>query len=454
MKKKKQQHFLGKLGMNRLIPIWVFTYISIISICFARLEPPIPSIADPVLPTEKQLPFPQISPQMEPEVRIVHHQDLNKKILVALVVASSLLGGTLLSMFCLWICKEKFLNSTKSKQKQQNQYDAPPLKGKPVVGPIMSRFNSLKIGGKKTGSIALMDYELLVAATNNFEENNVIGKGRFGHVYKACFNSSLSAAVKTFEHGDFDAQKEFQKEVDWLSKIQHHNIVSLLGYCIHGQTRILVYEMMHNGSLDFHLHGPSQGSALTWHVRMKIALDIARGLEFLHENCHPVVIHRDIKSSNILLDLNFNAKISHFGLAISGGTTNKNNVKLPETTPGYVAPEYLSEGKLTDKSDVYAFGIILLELLMGRRPVEETSEFIVNWQAMPQLTDRTKLPKIVDPVIQNTMDVKHLYQVAAVAVLCVQQEPSYRPLITDVLHSLIPLVPLELGGSLRVQETA
>lgn len=121
-------------------------------------------------------------------------------------------------------------------------------------------------------------------------------------------------------------------------------------------------------------------------------------------------------------------------------------------TLGYVAPEYLLDGKLTDKSDVYAFGVVLLELLLGRKPVEKLApaqcQSIVTW-AMPQLTDRSKLPKIVDPAIKDTMDMKHLYQVAAVAVLCVQPEPSYRPLITDVLHSLIPLVPVELGGTLR-----
>uniref|UniRef100_A0A804U7N9 Protein kinase domain-containing protein n=2 Tax=Zea mays TaxID=4577 RepID=A0A804U7N9_MAIZE len=120
---------------------------------------------------------------------------------------------------------------------------------------------------------------------------------------------------------------------------------------------------------------------------------------------------------------------------------------------GYVAPEYLLDGKLTEKSDVYAFGVVLLELLLGRKPVEKMAQSqcrsIVTW-AMPQLTDRSKLPNIIDPMIKNTMDLKHLYQVAAVAVLCVQPEPSYRPLITDVLHSLVPLVPTELGGTLRI----
>lgn len=189
---------------------------------------------------------------------------------------------------------------------------------------------------------------------------------------------------------------------------------------------------------------------------MKIALDAARGLEYLHEHCNPPVIHRDLKSSNILLDSNYNAKISDFGLAITVGGQNKNNIKLSGTL-GYVAPEYLLDGKLTEKSDVYAFGVVLLELLMGRKPIEKMApaqcQSIVTW-AMPQLTDRSRLPNIVDPAIRNTMDLKHLYQVAAVAVLCVQPEPSYRPLITDVLHSLIPLVPVDLGGALRISEPA
>ncbi|KAJ6307576.1 hypothetical protein OIU76_017383 [Salix suchowensis] len=180
---------------------------------------------------------------------------------------------------------------------------------------------------------------------------------------------------------------------------------------------------------------------------------LTRGLEYLHEHRNPPVVHRDLKSSNILLDSNFNAKLADFGLAVTSGIQSK-NIEISGTL-GYVAPEYLLDGKLTDKSDVYAFGVVLLELLMGRKPVEQVSpdqcQSLVSW-AMPQLTDRSTLPNIVDPVIKDTMDLKHLYQVAAVAVLCVQQEPSYRPLITDVLHSLIPLVPLELGGSLRVTE--
>eukprot|EP00258_Populus_trichocarpa_P048755 XP_024464774.1 probable receptor-like protein kinase At1g80640 isoform X4 [Populus trichocarpa] len=320
---------------------------------------------------------------------------------------------------------------------------------------IGDKFNLLRMAGKK-GSVAVMEYQLLQAATNNFREDNVLGQGGHGCVYKARFSEKLLAAVKRFEGEAQDIGREFENELNWLTKIQHQNIISLLGYCLHGETRFLVYEMMQNGSLESQLHGPTHGSALTWHLRMKIAVDVARGLEYLHEHCNPPVVHRDLKSSNILLDSSFNAKLSDFGLAVTSGIQSK-NIELSGTlgTLGYVAPEYLLDGKLTDKSDVYAFGVVLLELLIGRKPVEQMSpdqcQSIVSW-AMPQFTDRSKLPNIVDPVIKDTMDLKHLYQVAAVAVLCVQQEPSYRPLITDVLHSLIPLVPLELGGSLRVTE--
>ncbi|XP_021298186.1 probable receptor-like protein kinase At1g80640 [Herrania umbratica] len=433
-----------------LPPMWACTFSLLSLIILARPESTVSSISASVL-LSKQEPISQFSSEMEAVspgaavVRIVHHQDLNKRILVALIVASTLLGGILLFLICFWICRQKNLKNSSGKSKQHLE----PTKAL-SLSPIVDRFNSLWMAGKK-GSVAVIEYQLLEVATNNFHESNVLGEGGRGRVYKARFDEKFLAAVKKLDGGGQDAEREFENEVDWLVKIQHQNIVSLLGYCIHGEMRLLVYEMMQNGSLESQLHGPTQGSALTWHLRMKIAIDVARALEYLHEHCSPPVVHRDIKSSNILLDSNFNAKLSDFGLAVTTGAQNK-NVKLSGTL-GYVAPEYLLEGKLTDKSDVYAFGVVLLELLIGKKPLEKMSptqcQSLVTW-AMPQLTDRSKLPNIVDPVIKETMDLRHLYQVAAVAVLCIQPEPSYRPLITDVLHSLIPLVPTELGGSLRV----
>ncbi|KAG6426074.1 hypothetical protein SASPL_110288 [Salvia splendens] len=435
-----------------LIPIWVLSSPALSVPLDVKPDPP---ASDPVIPTEKD-PFFKNSSDLGAhsparlevaEVNLVHHQDLNKKILVALVVSSSLLGVILLLLSCFWIFRLRKKANAKSHKKSDAAYGV-------SFGTILDKFPSMRIGGKKV-SIAAIEYPLLVTATNNFDEANILGEGGLGRVYKAHFNDHFHAAVKKIYAGGLEAEREFENEVESLSKIQHQNIVSLLGYCIHGEARFLVYEMMENGSLELHLHGPNK-SRLTWHLRMKIALDVARGLEYLHERCNPPVIHRDLKSSNILLDSNFHAKLSDFGLAVTGGNSNKANIKLSGTL-GYVAPEYLLDGKLTDKSDVYAFGVVLLELLIGRRPVERVAEAqcqsIVTW-AMPQLTDRLKLPNIVDPAIVNTMDLKHLYQVAAIAVLCVQPEPSYRPLITDVLHSFIPLVPVDLGGSLRLTDSA
>ncbi|XP_022959758.1 probable receptor-like protein kinase At1g80640 isoform X2 [Cucurbita moschata] len=386
------------------------------------------------------------SPGVPEVIRVVHHQDLNKRILVALVVSSTLLGAILLFLLCVWIYRRR----TSKLDDGECRKDLEVSKST-MMNPI-SRFNSLRLANFK-GSVSMIDYKLLEAATDNFSKSNVLDEGSTGHVYKARFDDKMLAAVKRIEYGGLDAEREFENEVNWLCKIRHQNVIKLLGHCIRDETRFLVYEMMQNGSLESQLHGPSHGSALTWHLRMKIAVDIARGLEYLHEHRSPPVVHRDLKSSNILLDSDFNAKLSDFGLTVNLGAQNK-NIKLSGTL-GYVAPEYLLDGKLTDKSDVYAFGVVLLELLTGKKPVEKMgptqSQSLVSW-AIPQLSDRSKLPKVVDPVIRDTMDLKHLYQVAAVAVLCVQSEPSYRPLVTDVLHSLIPLVPVELGGSLRITE--
>ncbi|XP_048332554.2 probable receptor-like protein kinase At1g80640 isoform X2 [Ziziphus jujuba] len=446
-------HRLHKLCLC-LSPISLSLMFSLIC---ALPEPPFSSIAVPVFPLDVSPSSPIYSTMVAfspgshgiQEGRESHQMDSHKKMVMALIVACSTLVSILLLLLSLWIYRRK--NSYKPQKKKPQSSDAE--KGL-TLGPFLGRFNSIKMFGKK-GSVSLVDYKILEKATNNFLESNILGEGGFGCVYKARMEDNLLVAVKKLDCGSQDAVREFENEVDLLSKIQHPNIISLLGCCTHCDTGFIVYELMHNGSLETQLHGPSRGSALTWHMRMKIALDAARGLEYLHEHCRPPVIHRDLKSSNILLDANFNAKLSDFGLAVADGA-HKNNIKLSGTL-GYVAPEYLLDGKLTDKSDVYAFGVVLLELLLGRRPVEKLArsqcQSIVTW-AMPQLTDRSKLPNIVDPVIKDTMDLKHLYQVAAVAVLCVQPEPSYRPLITDVLHSLVPLVPVELGGTLRVTQTA
>lgn len=437
-----------------LVLVFLFLYLLPQQPCsIAVAATPVPLVSSPPLsPPSSQLSSSSSMAAYSPGIEEVsptpkHQMDSHKRILIALIVACTALGAIIFSLLILWVCHSKYSHKKLHKRGSQSSDGEKGLR----LNAFLTKFHTTTMA-VKNGSVLLMDYNILEKATDNFLESNILGEGGFGRVYKAQLEDNLVVAVKKLDCTSPDAEREFQNEVDLLRKIQHPNVISLLGCSSQGVERFIIYELMQNGSLETQLHGPSHGSALTWYMRMKIALDTARGLEYLHEHCNPSVIHRDLKSSNILLDANFNAKLSDFGLAVADGTQNKNNIKLSGTL-GYVAPEYLLDGKLTDKSDVYAFGVVLLELLLGRRPVEKLApaqcQSIVTW-AMPQLTDRSKLPNIVDPVIKDTMDLKHLFQVAAVAVLCVQPEPSYRPLITDVLHSLIPLVPVELGGTLRV----
>uniref|UniRef100_A0A7N0URW3 Protein kinase domain-containing protein n=1 Tax=Kalanchoe fedtschenkoi TaxID=63787 RepID=A0A7N0URW3_KALFE len=386
-----------------------------------------------------------------PGAQVVSSRDgndrhLEKKILIGLAVVAAALASLVVSMICLWMSR----TSSHRSEKDTNRQPALDAEKGPSLHPVSSKWST---AAAKKRRVAFIEYEILESGTNGFCHETILGEGRSSSVYQAQLEDDSFVAVKRFTAGDANAGRQCQNEMKLLSRVRHPNIISLRGFCAHEEAKLLVYELMPNGSLSSQLHGPARGRTLSWHTRMKIALDTARGLEYLHERCRPRVIHRDLQSSNILLDYKFNAKLKGFGLAVTANEAqNADSIELPGT-PGYVAPEYLQDGKLTEKSDVYAYGVILLELLFGRKAVEELSpglsQSIVFW-AIPQLTDRSKLPNIVDPVIKDTMDLKHLYQVAAVAVLCVQQEPSYRPLITDVLYSLAPLVPSELGGSGRV----
>uniref|UniRef100_A0A2P2JQ41 Protein kinase domain-containing protein n=1 Tax=Rhizophora mucronata TaxID=61149 RepID=A0A2P2JQ41_RHIMU len=359
-------NFLGVL----LLPIW--------ALADARPESTFSTISRSTLVVNKE-PIFLLSTKMKaqspettevPMLKVVHNQDINKRILIALIISSTLLVGILTFLSCFWINRMKSSKNCRAKNKQNLDHAA--------NGQSLSPISS-KIAGKR-GSVAVVEYQILEAATNNFQENNILGEGGRGRVYRAHLNEKLVAAVKRLEGDGQDIEREFENELRLLVKLQHQNIIFLMGCCIHRGTRFLVYEMMQNGSLESQLHGPTHETKLTWHLRMKIAVDIARGLEYLHEHCNPPIIHRDLKSSNILLDSNFNAKLSDFGLATPAGI-HKDNIELSGTL-GYVAPEYLLDGKLTDKSDVYAFGVVLLELLTGRKPVERVSQesvSIVSW---------------------------------------------------------------------------
>ncbi|KAL1290938.1 hypothetical protein AAHE18_20G165200 [Arachis hypogaea] len=333
---------------------------------------PVP-VSQPIAPLFTSNPIPAaLSPGFQVGEQQQHRKSShNKTVVISVAVATGAVGAVILTLLCFWICHTK--RPSKSNKKNQSLHISDTVE-KGLIG--------MKTIGMK-GCAPIIDYKQIEKSTNNFDESNILGEGGFGCVYKARLDDNLVVAVKKLHCQTQNAEREFENEVQLLSKIQHPNIIPLLACSINGDTRFIVYQLMQNGSLEAHLHGPTRGSALTWNMRMKIALDTARGLEYLHEHCHPPVIHRDMKSSNILLDANFNAKLSDFGLAITDGSQSKKNIKLSGTL-GYVAPEYLLDGKLTDKSDVYAFGVVLLELLLGRKPVEKLApaqcQSIVTWE--------------------------------------------------------------------------
>ncbi|MFQ6660250.1 hypothetical protein Gotur_028842, partial [Gossypium turneri] len=292
--------------------------------------------------------------------------------------------------------------------------------------------------------VQVFTYKELEFATDNFSEANVIGNGGSSVVYKGVLADGTVAAIKRLHRDRKQGERAFRMEVDLLSRLNSPYLVELLGYCADQHHRLLIFEFMPNGTLQHHLHHPSsEYRPLDWGSRLRIALDCARALEFLHEHATPTVIHRDFKCTNVLLDQHLRAKVSDFGLAKMGSdkTSGQISTRFPRTT-GYIAPEYASTGKLTTKSDVYSYGVVLLQLLTGRVPLDikrpPGEHVLVSW-ALPRLNNRDKVDEMVDPAIQGQYSKKDLIQVAAIAAMCVQPEADYRPLMVDVVQSLIPL---------------
>ncbi|RXI03545.1 hypothetical protein DVH24_004197 [Malus domestica] len=293
--------------------------------------------------------------------------------------------------------------------------------------------------GKGNITAQIFTYRELCVATNNFHPDNLLGEGGFGRVYKGKFEGTeqVVVAVKQLDRNGFQGNREFLVEVLILSLLHHAHLVNLVGYCADGDQRILAYEYMANGSLEDHLLGKK---ALDWNTRMKIAAGAAKGLEYLHEQANPPVIYRDFKASNILLDENFNPKLSDFGLAKLGPTGDMTHVSTRVMgTYGYCAPEYALTGQLTTKSDLYSFGVVFLEIITGRRvidnnrPTEEQN--LVTW-AQPLFKDRRKFTLMADPLLEGKYPIKGLYQALAVAAMCLQEEAATRPLISDVVTAL------------------
>ncbi|KAG4961485.1 hypothetical protein JHK87_038118 [Glycine soja] len=292
-----------------------------------------------------------------------------------------------------------------------------------------------------TGSAKIFTLNEIEKATNNFNSSRILGEGGFGLVYKGDLDDGRDVAVKILKREDQHGDREFFVEAEMLSRLHHRNLVKLIGLCTEKQTRCLVYELVPNGSVESHLHGADKETEpLDWDARMKIALGAARGLAYLHEDCNPCVIHRDFKSSNILLEHDFTPKVSDFGLARTALNLGNKHISTHVIgTFGYVAPEYAMTGHLLVKSDVYSYGVVLLELLSGRKPVDLSQpagqENLVAW-ARPLLTSKEGLQKIIDSVIKPCVSVDSMVKVAAIASMCVQPEVTQRPFMGEVVQAL------------------
>ncbi|XVF23181.1 hypothetical protein REPUB_Repub13aG0015100 [Reevesia pubescens] len=279
-------------------------------------------------------------------------------------------------------------------------------------------------------------FEELKKYTNNFSEANDIGSGGYGKVYRGTLPTGELVAIKRAQQGSMQGGLEFKTEIELLSRVHHKNVVSLLGFCFDQAEQMLIYEYVPNGSLSDSLSGKS-GIRLDWTRRLKIALGAARGLAYLHELANPPIIHRDIKSTNILLDERLNAKVADFGLSKLMGDSEKGHVTTQvKGTMGYLDPEYYMTQQLTEKSDVYSFGVLLLEIITARRPIER-GKYIVREVRMSM--DKTKslynLQQILDPTI-TTPTPKGLEKFVDLAMSCVEESGGERPTMGEVVKEI------------------
>lgn len=282
----------------------------------------------------------------------------------------------------------------------------------------------------------LRDLEI---ATNRFSVENVIGEGGYGVVYRGRLVNGSEVAVKKLLNNLGQAEKEFRVEVEAIGHVRHKNLVRLLGYCIEGVQRMLVYEYVNNGNLEQWLHGAMrQYGTLTWEARMKVLLGTAKALAYLHEAIEPKVVHRDIKSSNILIDGEFNSKVSDFGLAKLLESGESHITTRVMGTFGYVAPEYANTGLLNEKSDIYSFGVLLLEAVTGRDPVDygrpANEVNLVEWLKM--MVGNRRAEEVVDPNLETRPTTRALKRALLVALRCVDPDSEKRPKMSQVARML------------------
>ncbi|CAJ2648779.1 unnamed protein product [Trifolium pratense] len=352
-------------------------------------------------------------------------------ITIAIVIVATIIVATCTYFLWSWASKHSELSSfhfqlfvlTTGKSPQENQSAS-------LIGDVKQ---------VKIEDLPLFEFKNISTATNNFSSANKIGQGGFGSVYKGELPDGLEIAVKRLSRDSGQGLEEFMNEVIVISKLQHRNLVRLLGCCIEEEEKMLVYEYMPNNSLDFYLFDPIKKKVLDWQKRLYVIEGISRGLLYLHRDSRLRIIHRDLKPSNILLDGELNPKISDFGMArIFGGTENECNTRRIVGTYGYMSPEYAMEGLFSDKSDVFSFGVLLLEIISGRKNTslynhEQTLNLLgYAWK----LWNEDEVVSLIDPQICNPEYLDDILRCIHIGLLCVQEIAKERPTMATVVSML------------------
>ncbi|XP_030527465.1 probable LRR receptor-like serine/threonine-protein kinase At5g10290 isoform X1 [Rhodamnia argentea] len=292
------------------------------------------------------------------------------------------------------------------------------------------------------GQLKRFSWRELQLATENFSEKNVLGQGGFGKVYKGVLADNTKIAVKRltdFESPGGDAA--FQREVEMISVAVHRNLLRLIGFCTTPTERLLVYPFMQNLSVAYRLREIKPGEpVLDWPRRKRVALGAARGLEYLHEHCNPKIIHRDVKAANVLLDEDFEAVVGDFGLAKLVDVRQTNVTTQVRGTMGHIAPEYLSTGKSSERTDVFGYGIMLLELVTGQRAIDfsrlEEEDDVLLLDHVKKLEREKRLDAIVDRNLGRNYNMQEVEMMIQVALLCTQASPEDRPAMSEVVRML------------------
>ncbi|BAS91188.1 Os04g0633200 [Oryza sativa Japonica Group] len=340
------------------------------------------------------------------------------KVLLPVTAACLLL---LMSMFLVWLRKCRGKRQNKVVQKRMLGY--------------LSALNEL---GDENLELPFVSFGDIAAATNNFSDDNMLGQGGFGKVYKGMLGDNKEVAIKRLSKGSGQGVEEFRNEVVLIAKLQHRNLVKLLGCCIHGDEKLLIYEYLPNKSLEAFIFDPASKYALDWPTRFKIIKGVARGLLYLHQDSRLTIIHRDLKSSNILLDVDMSPKISDFGMArIFGGNQQEANTNRVVGTYGYMSPEYAMDGAFSVKSDTYSYGVILLEIVSGLKiSLPRLMDFPNLLAYAWSLWKDDKAMDLVDSSIAESCSKMEVLLCIHIGLLCVQDNPNNRPPMSSVVFML------------------